>query len=237
MKKVVAIIGSPRGKDSITSGLTVNFLELVKEHYDDFRYEIITLDAGKNLGYCRGCMACTKTGECIIKDDLQGIQDAVKKCDFLILGSPVYVHSVSSQFKAFVDRTFVWLHTMRLMGKPSLSVVTTAGSGSGPTKKNIRMILYLLGSIPVGSIAGNRFLNKDFATREYCKRKYGKLAKRVAGIVSGKIMLKPNIFNHYYFWAMKSKSKYAKDELPFEHRYWIETGLSKMSCRKAFQRF
>jgi hypothetical protein len=79
------------------------------------------------------------------------------------------------------------------------------------------------------------FFNKDYATREFCTRKYRKQAKRVAEIITGKADTKPTMVNRYYFWAMKSKSTNAKDWLPFEHRYWIETGLNKMSCKKAFQ--
>jgi multimeric flavodoxin WrbA len=220
MKKITAVIGSPRGSKSTTAMLTKNFMELVKEHCPDLEYEIIMLD-GSSLSCCKGCMACTKAGECIIvNDDLQSILQKLKKSDMVILGSPVYVNTVSAQFKVFADRIFVWLHTLRLLGKPSLSVITTAGSGISPTKKYLDMILYLLGTIPMGCLTASEYKNKDYYTMEYCRKKYTPLAIKAAKILNGNIRLKPRFLNNFYFWCMKAKAKYGAEWLPYENTYW-----------------
>lgn len=59
---------------------------------------------------CTGCGACStrfeKGGdnECIVKDDFQMVEDAVRKADCLIVGAPVYVLQPVGQYKNFVDR-------------------------------------------------------------------------------------------------------------------------------------
>lgn len=222
MKKAIAVIGSPRGSKSTTAMLARNFLELVKSHYPDLDYEIIMLEG--SLTHCKGCMACTKVGECVIHDELQSIQQKLKQCDLVILGSPVYVHGVSAQFKAFADRIFVWLHTLRLIGKPSVSVITTDGSGIRPTQKFLDLILYLLGTIPLGRITAAEYKNKDYYTMEYCKSRYSTLAKKTARILSGEASLKPRFLNSFYFWCMKSKAKYGAERLPYENEHWKSSG-------------
>lgn len=233
MKKATAVIGSPRGDKSTTAMLARNFLELVKEQFPDLEYEIIMLDG--SLSHCKGCMACTKTGECIVKDELQAIQQKLKESDLVLLGSPVYVHGVSAQFKVFADRIFVWLHTLRLFGKPSIGIITTAGSGISPTKKFINLILYLLGTIPQGHLIAAEYKDKDYFSPEFCRRNYSLLAARTAKILNGNIKPKPKFMNQLYFWAMKSKAKYGGDWLPYEKNYWESTGWSKSSYGKVYK--
>jgi multimeric flavodoxin WrbA len=55
-------------------------------------------------------MACkTKLDRCILEDGLTAVLDAVRETDVLVLASPVYYWDVSSQVKAFLDRTFSYL--------------------------------------------------------------------------------------------------------------------------------
>lgn len=59
---------------------------------------------------CTGCGACSTTlakggdNDCIVKDDLQSVEEAVREADCLIVGAPVYVLQPVGQFKNFVDR-------------------------------------------------------------------------------------------------------------------------------------
>lgn len=63
-----------------------------------------------NIGRCIGCGACStalekgRDNDCIIKDDFQMVEDAVREADCLIVGAPVYVLQPVGQFKDFVDR-------------------------------------------------------------------------------------------------------------------------------------
>lgn len=59
---------------------------------------------------CLGCGACStalekgKDNNCVVKDDFQMVEDAVREADAIILAAPVYTLQPVGQFKNFVDR-------------------------------------------------------------------------------------------------------------------------------------
>ena len=57
-----------------------------------------------DMKFCKGCLACQKTGKCVIKDDIAPLIDTVRSADVLVFASPVYYYSVSGQLKTFLDR-------------------------------------------------------------------------------------------------------------------------------------
>lgn len=65
--------------------------------------EIISL-VGKELAFCRGCLACQKLGHCVINDDANAIADKVCAADVVAFASPVYYYGMSGQMKTLLDR-------------------------------------------------------------------------------------------------------------------------------------
>lgn len=234
MKKITAIIGSPHSKSSNTCQLTHDFLEMVQEFDRSITYEVISL-GNQKVGVCKGCWACTRQGVCVVQDDLHTLHAKLLDSDLIILGTPVYVEQVSAQLKMFIDRSFIWLHTLRLIGKPALTVLTTGGSGSGPTEKYLNEVLYCLGAIPVGHVRGLGYEPGNLPNREKYRRQYRKLAQKVADILNGKRALRPSLQNLWYFWGMKSKAKYGAQWLPYEHEYWQKSGWAKLSYSQALK--
>ena len=57
MKKIVAIIGSPRGQRSTSYNIVEKLFEEVKKLYNDLETNIILLSES-NLGMCKGCAEC-----------------------------------------------------------------------------------------------------------------------------------------------------------------------------------
>lgn len=59
---------------------------------------------------CIGCGACStslekgKDNDCIVKDDMQMIEEEIRSADCIIVGAPVYVLQPVGQFKNLVDR-------------------------------------------------------------------------------------------------------------------------------------
>ena len=104
--KVVCLLGSPREKGN-SATIANRFCNTAEK----FGAEIKTFVLN-NLEYrgCQGCMAC-KTGldKCVLEDDLTEVLEAVRETDVLVLASPVYFWDISSQLKAFIDRTFSYL--------------------------------------------------------------------------------------------------------------------------------
>ncbi len=101
---VLGIAGSPRLNGN-TSYAVQRALEVVAA--EGLETEFVTL-ADKNIGFCTGCYACRATHACVIDDDMPPIYDALRRCDGLILGSPVYMGLVSAQLKALMDRTILF---------------------------------------------------------------------------------------------------------------------------------
>ena len=80
---------------------------------------------------CDGCMTCHQSGECKIKDDMQKVYGKMLAADGIILGSPVYFWSVSSQTKALMDRTYALRYpNHRLNNKVGGAIVATGRRGS-----------------------------------------------------------------------------------------------------------
>jgi multimeric flavodoxin WrbA len=83
--------------------------------------------AGKSIHSCRGCFSCRESGRCVQDDDMRAILDAIRRCDCLLLASPVYMGLVTGQMKTMMDRTVV----LRTGGRFELSGKIGAGIACG----------------------------------------------------------------------------------------------------------
>ena len=59
---------------------------------------------GKTIGFCKGCLACQKTQECVIKDDAVAIAEKVMHSDTLVFVTPIYYYEMCGQMKTLLDR-------------------------------------------------------------------------------------------------------------------------------------
>lgn len=59
-----------------------------------------------NIGSCTGCEGCKSSWDCVIKDDFSDIVQKMDDADAIILASPTYWYSVTSDMKRFVDRCY-----------------------------------------------------------------------------------------------------------------------------------
>ena len=103
---IVCLLGSPRPKG--------NSAIIAKRFCDTAETKGATIQtfALNKLSYrgCQACMTCkTKLDRCVLKDDLTQVLDAIHGADILVMATPVYYGEVSSQLKAFIDRTFSYL--------------------------------------------------------------------------------------------------------------------------------
>ncbi len=101
--KITCIKGSPR-KNANSSIIADKLLNQLKSPEN----EIKTFELNKlNYKGCQGCRGCfTRAEKCTINDDLQDVLESVRESDVMILASPVYYGDITSQAKAFVDRTY-----------------------------------------------------------------------------------------------------------------------------------
>lgn len=100
MKKVIVISTSLRA-GSNSDMLADKFIEGALAAGNEV--EKITL-SGKNIGFCKGCLACQKLGKCVIDDDANGIMQKVLEADVVCWATPIYYYEMSGQMKVLIDR-------------------------------------------------------------------------------------------------------------------------------------
>ena len=100
MKKIIVISMSLR-HGSNSDMLADHFIDGAKSAGNDV--EKISL-VGKNIQFCKGCMACQKLGRCTIKDDVNDIMAKVLQADVVVWATPIYYYEMSGQMKTLIDR-------------------------------------------------------------------------------------------------------------------------------------
>ena len=101
--KILVLSGSPR-KHGNSDRLADEFIRGAKDAGNEVE-KIYIRD--KKINGCLGCGACQKNGgKCVQNDDMQDIYRRWLAADVIVLASPVYFYSWTSQIKAVIDRTF-----------------------------------------------------------------------------------------------------------------------------------
>ena len=135
MVKIIGIIGSPK-KDGNTSYLVETALKSAKSAGADT--DIINLGS-LNIEPCVACDICKAMGECGITDDIREILDMMMESDGMIIGSPVYFGSVTSQLKILIDRSRPLRGSFRLKNKVC-GAIAVGGSRNGGQESTISII-------------------------------------------------------------------------------------------------
>jgi multimeric flavodoxin WrbA len=100
MKKVLAIVGSPR-----KGGNTDILVQKVAEGAISNGAQVKTLHLGKlNIRECDGCHVCWKGKHCSKNDDMLAIYDKIIESDVIVFGTPVYWYGPAALMKALIDR-------------------------------------------------------------------------------------------------------------------------------------
>ncbi len=108
-RKILVLMGSPR-KDGNCDCLCSAFIRGAEEA--GHTAEKIYLQDQEIHG-CLGCGACgQKDGNCVQNDGMKSIYEKMIASDVIVLASPVYFDSWSSQMKAVLDRTTALEHNL-----------------------------------------------------------------------------------------------------------------------------
>jgi multimeric flavodoxin WrbA len=101
-----AIYGSPR-RGGNSALLLDSFLEGMRHGCNSTgkALDIKKIIASElNISPCRECRNCSRTGECVIGDDMLDIYRILIDADFIAVASPVFFTTVSGYLKAIIDR-------------------------------------------------------------------------------------------------------------------------------------
>jgi len=112
--KIVAFCGSPR-KNGNTELLLKEVIKGIEDAGLPVKVFYLNLI---NIRPCQDCGGCNETGECIIRDDMWQIYEAIKAADRIVLASPIFFFGLSAQAKTMIDRCQSFWCEKYLLKKP-----------------------------------------------------------------------------------------------------------------------
>lgn len=97
---VLCIAGSPR-RNGNSDRLLAACMEGVRER-GGLCVRVSVAEAG--IAPCRGCNACSSTGECVIRDAMDDLYPLLESADAIVVATPVFFTTVPAVLKALYDR-------------------------------------------------------------------------------------------------------------------------------------
>ncbi|HOV89807.1 MAG TPA: flavodoxin family protein [Syntrophorhabdaceae bacterium] len=135
--KIVILNGNTKKSGFIAGALSIVSSYLVSKGIDVQYISLYESD----IKDCIGCFNCLKTGQCIVKDDMEKIIDAMKEADGFVIGSPVRNGHTTACYKRFIERiTYTLGFTLLLEDKYTLAISSVGYLGG---KKINRIFLGL----------------------------------------------------------------------------------------------
>ncbi len=122
--RVLGIVGSPR-RGGNTELMVDEVLAGAKEAGAEIHKLILN---EMNIGHCQGCNGCSNEGQCKHKDDMQIINEEMKKSTAFVYGTPIYYWGPTSIFKTFSDRLLATSRLGYIKGKKLAFVIPLGGS-------------------------------------------------------------------------------------------------------------
>ncbi|MDO4867243.1 MAG: flavodoxin family protein [Clostridia bacterium] len=102
--RTLVLNGSPKREKSDTMHITRAFLDGMAEAAAQEVRIIHVID--RHIEYCTGCFSCMRGGgECVHRDDMRAILEAILDSDLLVLSFPLYCYGMPAPLKALLDRT------------------------------------------------------------------------------------------------------------------------------------
>lgn len=144
---VLAIVGSPR-KGKATDRLVDKAIKGVQNKSPNASIKKIYL-SDHQINHCRDCLTCWKSNtegpvaRCVIRDDMDDINQDILKADAVIMGTPIHMGYATALMMTFLER-ICWT-----FAKPERSYVIVNGCPAPRSdKKRKAVIIAVSGMIP-----------------------------------------------------------------------------------------
>ena len=122
MKKVLILSASPR-KDG-NSDILCKQLKKGAEEAGHEVEQIYLYD--KEIGFCRACYACFKTGNCVQQDGMSEVLEKMQAADVIVIATPTYFMTMNGMLKNTIDR---FLPRWRELGGHEVYFIITGHDG------------------------------------------------------------------------------------------------------------
>ena len=173
VSKKVLVISTSLRRGGNSERLAKEFAKGVQEagHY----VEMLDLH-DKSIGFCIGCLACQKTGRCVIHDDANAIIQKMMIADAIVFVTPIYFYEMSGQMKTLLDRTnplfpsdYAFRDIYLLATAAEIEERAIDGAIEGLTgwidcfeKARLKGVIRSVGVTDIGDIIGNRALDEAY---------------------------------------------------------------------------
>lgn len=102
-QKLVVIMGSPHLNGNVSSAVNAVISSAEQAGIVAEKYELPKL----HIQNCCGCRKCVENGgQCVIRDDMVSVFEAMKTADIVLIASPIYICQVNGYTKTFLDRLY-----------------------------------------------------------------------------------------------------------------------------------
>ena len=160
--KVLALMGSPRLGGN-TDALLEAFLAGVQEGGGE--YEKVAV-AGLGISGCRECLACSRTGRCVIEDDMAEIYPRLLSAGKIAIASPIFFYGLPSQLKALIDRCQAVWESRRLSppppaGREAFTILAAATRGRKLFDGALLTLRYFLEALSIAPVGNLTFRGLD----------------------------------------------------------------------------
>ncbi len=156
---ILAINGSPH-----TDGNTFFALNYALDRFyaTGAQIQLLQLE-GLKIHTCSGCFKCIG-GECVHKDDMHIVANAMRWCDGLLLGSPVYMGMITGQMKTMMDRSVcLRVNDWQMSGKVGGGVACGGFRNGGQELTLVNLQTFFLQQDMVAVADGPRFSHSGAA--------------------------------------------------------------------------
>ncbi len=138
--RIMGINCSPR-KGQTTQKSLEACLNAAREESDNIRTDIVEL-AGLDIHGCLDCDYCRKRLKCKQDDDFNSLISALndKELVGIVIGTPVYLGTMTSQCKAFLDRSVMFRRNGFMLRNKLGGVVAVGGVRNGGQELTIQAV-------------------------------------------------------------------------------------------------
>lgn len=224
MKKIVAILGSPRKQE------TAKILSWVEDYFktkNDVEFSTIFLP-DQEIKMCKGCFACLSKGEefCPLSHDQAiSIFQHMLDADGVIFATPVYSLQVTAYMKNLLDRLAFVFHRPSMFHKTFMGIVTQGVYGEKKTLSYLNEVARFWGfrvnkgltfTTPPNSLTKEDYEKMKTKTQNVSERFY-------LNILSDKMPV-PTAFELFLFRMNRSIKPSIQQESPRDYEYFKQKG-------------
>ena len=131
---------------------------------------------------CDGCLACVKTLQCHIKDDMQTVYPRVLAADGIIFATPVYFLNMTAQAKIFIDRLYSLYVGQKLANKVGGAIAVATRTGHSQVWNSFNLFFAVTRMLPSDFVAGFGWEKGDIKKDKHAMQSARELGKLVASI-------------------------------------------------------